>query len=59
MMDTIFDICVKIMEDVSPMLGLTYKEFNVILFVIVHPLITLMLFTALLRNYIKNKLHRR
>ena len=58
-MDTIFDICVKIMEDVSPMLGLTYKEFNVILFVIVHPLITLMLFTALLRIYIKNKLHRR
>lgn len=58
-MDTIFDICVKIMEDVSPMLGLTYKEFNVILFVIVHPLITLMLFTALLRNCIKNKLHRR
>jgi len=43
-MDTIFWICVKIMQVVSSKLGITYQELNVILFVILHPALTLILF---------------
>ena len=43
-MDTIFWICVKIMQAMSNMLGITYQELNVILFVILHPALTLILF---------------
>jgi hypothetical protein len=39
----IFDWCVQFMMIVAPKLGLTYKEFNVWLFVIIHPLLTLFL----------------
>ncbi len=42
-MDTIFWICVKIMQITSDMLGITYQQLNVILFVIIHPIITLIL----------------
>lgn len=40
-MDTIFWICVKIMQVMSNILGITYQQLNVILFVVLHPLITL------------------
>jgi hypothetical protein len=43
-MDTIFNICVKIMIVGSHILGISYKQFNVILFVILHPAITLILY---------------
>jgi hypothetical protein len=43
-MDTIFWICVKIMQVVSNLLGITYQQLNVILFVIMHPTITCILF---------------
>lgn len=43
-MDTIFWICVKIMQVMSNVLGITYQQLNVILFVILHPAITLILF---------------
>lgn len=43
-MDTIFWICVKIMQIMSKMLGITYQQLNVILFVILHPAITLILY---------------
>ena len=42
-MDTIFWICVKIMQVTSEMLGITYQQLNVILFVILHPAITVIL----------------
>ena len=51
-MDTIFWICVKIMQIMSDMLGVTYQELNVILFVILHPIITIVLF-YLYRKYKK------
>ena len=50
-MDTIFWICVKIMQVMSDMLGITYQQLNVILFVILHPVIT----TVLFFQYIKYK----
>ncbi len=43
-MDTIFWICVKIMQVMSNLLGITYQQLNVILFVIIHPTITYILF---------------
>jgi len=55
-METVFWICVKIMQIISNILGITYQELNVILFVIVHPLITTIFFVLYLkhkRNYIK------
>ena len=42
-MDQIFNICVQIMVISAHMLGLSYQQWNVILFVIIHPLITLIL----------------
>ncbi len=39
-MDTIFWICVKIMQVMSNMLGITYQQLNVLLFVLIHSLIT-------------------
>ena len=55
-MDTIFWICVKIMQSMSDFLGITYQEFNVILFVFLHPIITLILFFKY-RKYKKLYLH--
>ena len=50
-MNTIFWTCVKIMEIISNILGITYQELNVILFVIMHPTITIIF----ARLYIKYK----
>lgn len=43
-METVFWICVKIMQLMSNALGITYQQLNVILFVLLHPTITLILF---------------
>lgn len=40
-MEALFDQCVALMEHWSDLTGLTYKEINIWLFVIIHPLITL------------------
>jgi hypothetical protein len=52
-MDQIFNICVQIMVVSAHMLGLSYQQWNVILFVIIHPLITLILLGLVL--YYKSK----
>jgi hypothetical protein len=46
-MREIFDWCVDLLELWAPRLGMTYKELNVWLFVIVHPAITLTLLVLL------------
>ncbi|MFC3811408.1 hypothetical protein [Lacihabitans lacunae] len=43
-METIFWICVKLMQVVSSAIGITYQQLNVILFVIIHPIITVVLY---------------
>lgn len=43
-MESIFWICVKIMQVMSGMLGISYQQLNVILFVIIHPAIIVYLF---------------
>ena len=55
-MDMIFWICVKIMQVMSDVLGITYQELNVLLFVIIHPILTLsfiFLYKKYKRLYIK------
>jgi mannose/fructose/N-acetylgalactosamine-specific phosphotransferase system component IID len=48
-MDTIFWICVQLMVIGAAMLGITYQQLNVILFVILHPAITFLFFVIMLR----------
>ncbi len=50
MMDKAFWICVKIIQEMSKILGMTYEELNIWLFVIIHPLITL-IFIVLFIKY--------
>jgi len=47
-MNAIFDWCVDLLEYVAPLIGMTYKELNVWLFVIIHPTITLALLIAVI-----------
>jgi hypothetical protein len=46
-MAELFDLCVGAMYLMSDITGLTYKEINIWLFVIIHPAITLTLLTLL------------
>jgi hypothetical protein len=43
-MESIFWVCVKVMVLISHLLGISYQQLNVILFVIIHPLITVILY---------------
>jgi hypothetical protein len=43
MMDDVFDVCVQILLALAGWTGLTYKEINVWIFVILWPLLTLMM----------------
>jgi hypothetical protein len=43
MMDPIFDWCVNVLVYWAGMLGITYKEINVWVFVIIWPLLTVLL----------------
>ena len=48
-MADLFDICVAILYWISDLTGLTYKEANIWIFVILHPLITVFLFFYVIR----------
>ncbi len=43
-METIFWICVKLMVLISHLIGISYQQLNVVLFVILHPTITLLFY---------------
>lgn len=40
-METIFWVCVKIMVVASHAIGISYQQLNVLLFVVIHPAITI------------------
>jgi len=42
-MAELFDICVDILYWIGSVTGLTYKEANIWIFVIIHPLLTVLL----------------
>ena len=48
MMDTIFDWCVDVLVYWAGILGITYKEINVWVFVIIWPIVTLILIAIVL-----------
>lgn len=54
-MEGFFWWCVDVMDLSAAWLGLTYEEWNVILFVIIHPLITLVLLITSIYYYRKLK----
>lgn len=41
MMAELFQVCVDLLRDLSSYLGCTYEEINIIIFIILHPMITL------------------
>lgn len=43
-MEVIFWVCVKIMITLSHVIGISYQQLNVVLFVILHPAITAFLY---------------
>jgi hypothetical protein len=55
-MSELFDCCVAILYWISDLTGLTYKEVNIWIFVIIHPLITLSLIYLILQ--LRRKLKR-
>ncbi|MBK9023827.1 MAG: hypothetical protein IPL69_07600 [Saprospiraceae bacterium] len=54
-MNTLFDICVQILKIIAKITGMTYQEANIWIFVILHPLLTLVLFVMVMRLKKKNR----
>jgi hypothetical protein len=52
-MDAIFDLCVEILVYFAGLLGITYKEINVWVFVIIWPIFTLALIVLVIIQQIK------
>jgi hypothetical protein len=52
-MDAIFDWCVKILIYFAGVFGITYKEINVWVFVIIWPILTLALVAIIIRQQIR------
>ncbi len=50
MMDQIFDWCVNVLVYWAGMFGITYKEINVWVFVIIWPILTIMLVIIITRQ---------
>ena len=48
-MNTLFDICVQILKIIAKITGMTYHEANIWIFVILHPLLTLVFFVMVMR----------
>ena len=57
-MSELFDICVNILNWIADITGLTYKEANIWIFVIIHPIITISLLCIVIKQKLileKNK----
>jgi hypothetical protein len=53
--DNVFDFCVIILVRMAEMLGISYEEINIWLFVVIQPAITMLLFLEILRLKFKIK----
>ena len=58
-MQEIFDWCVRVLIEMSRLTGLSYEAINVILFVFLHPVITLLLLVLLVRSRAQRKSDKR
>ncbi|MEI6853228.1 MAG: hypothetical protein WCL06_10310 [Bacteroidota bacterium] len=54
-MNDFFNLCVHILKVSADFCGMTYQEINVWLFVIIHPVVTLVLFILWLISINKNR----
>jgi hypothetical protein len=54
-MDAVFDLCVRILVRFADLTGLTYKEINVWIFVILWPIISLLLVVVILAQHRQKK----
>ena len=53
--DETFNFCVHLLYDIAGILGISYEEINVWLFCVVWPLISLILFSEVIRLRLKFK----
>ena len=53
--DIIFNFCIRLLYDVANILGISYEEINVWLFVVIWPIASLVLFAEVIRLRIKNE----
>ena len=51
--DETFNFCVRLLYDIGGMIGITYEEINVWLFVIIWPIASLLLFAEVVRLRLK------
>ena len=51
--DITFNICVRLLYDIGGVLGITYEEINVWLFVVIWPIASLVLFAEVIRLRLK------
>ena len=51
--DETFNFCVRLLYDIGGILGITYEEINVWLFVIIWPIASLLLFAEVIRLRLK------
>ena len=51
--DETFNFCVRLLYDLGSLLGITYEEINVWLFVILWPIASLLLFAEVIRLRLK------
>ena len=51
--DRTFNFCVRLLYDIGGVLGITYEEINVWLFVIIWPIASLLLFAEVIRLRLK------
>jgi hypothetical protein len=51
--DNIFNFCVILLYNIGSLLGITYEEINVWLFVVIWPLISLLMFAEIIRLRLK------
>jgi len=56
--DAVFDFCVILLVDAAKILGITYEEINVWLFVVIWPLLSLVLFAEVIRLRMKISLKK-
>jgi hypothetical protein len=55
MMNDLFNLCVELLHILKVPFEMTYQEINIWIFVIIHPLLTLMFFTLWVHVRAKNK----
>jgi len=58
-MNAVFDWCVRLLVFLAPYLGMTYKEINVWIFVIIWPVITIAMISLIIAQHLQIRRLRR